>query len=110
MAGMSGDAGFLREADAAMEQLCAQFAEFDPDEVEADLAMGVLTLEFADGSRCVMNRQSAAQQIWLAVGASAWHFARDPATGEWQDTKGRGSLREVLAAELGRKLGRPVKL
>jgi CyaY protein len=108
--GMPGDdQGFVREADAVMEQLLDRLSEEDPDELEADLAMGVLTIQFADGSRCVINRQTAAHQIWLAVGASAWHFARE-SDGRWLDTKGRGELRGILARELAARLGRRLEL
>lgn len=82
---------------------------FDPDELEADLAGGVLKLMFPDGRNCIINRQSAAQQIWMAEGASAWHFTYQP-NGEWQDTKGRGSLRAILEDVLTRRLGRPVRI
>ncbi len=101
---------FARQADLAMEAIFAVLSEFDPDELDADLAMGVLSMEFADGSKCIMNRQTAAQQIWLAQGASAWHFAQEEADAPWMDTKGRGELRSVLAEQLSGKLGRAIKL
>ena len=100
---------FVQAADAFMRQLLTQLDGFDPDELEADATEGVIKVAFADGRICVMNRQSAAQQIWLAEGASAWHFARD-ANGEWMCTKGRGSLRTVLATIISERLGRPISL
>jgi hypothetical protein len=48
--------------------------------------------------------------VWLAEGASAWHFALDPAQGRWLDTKGRGDLRTILSGILERRLGRRVDL
>ncbi|HLU37992.1 MAG TPA: iron donor protein CyaY [Planctomycetota bacterium] len=104
------DHDFVAAADAVMRDLFTRLCEFDPDEVDCDLAMGVLTMQFADGKKFVLNRQSAASQIWLAHGVSAYHFARDPQTGRWLDTKGRGELRELLARAIGEKLGRPVSL
>lgn len=106
---MASDHEFTREADRCMESLFEQLAEIDPDELDVDLAMGVLTMEFGDGSKCIMNRQTAAHQIWLAEGATAWHFARDEA-GAWLDTKGRGTLERVLAEVLSRRLGHPIEL
>ena len=105
---MATDLEFQKQADAFMERVLDQLEDFDPDELDADLAMGVLRMEFADGSKCIMNRQTAAHQIWLASGASAWHFAWDEAADCWQDTKGRGRLEAVLAEVLGAKLGRAV--
>ena len=101
---------FLQQADALMADVLHRLDEFDPDELEAELGMGVLKVEFADGRKCVMNRQTAAHQIWLAEGATAWHFAWDPTARDWLDTKGRGPLRAVLGGVLSQKLNRPVRL
>lgn len=101
---------FARQADLTMEAIFEQLSDIDPDELDADLAMGVLSMEFADGSKCIMNRQTAAQQIWLAQGASAWHFAQKEKDGPWLDTKGRGDLRGVLAEQLSAKLGREIQV
>ena len=91
-----------------MDQVLHRLDEVDPDDLDVDLAMGVMTMTFADGRKCIMNRQTAAHQIWLAEGATAWHFARE---GEaWMDTKGRGELRQVLSAVHSRRLGQPVAL
>jgi CyaY protein len=70
----------------------------------------VLRITFADRRNCILNRQSAASQIWLAEGASAWHFALDPDSRSWSDTKGRGELNKILAEVLTRRLGRPIRL
>ncbi|MBK8980626.1 MAG: iron donor protein CyaY [Planctomycetes bacterium] len=106
---MVDDIEFARRADAFMEEILERLEDEDPDELDTDLAMGVLSMTFADGTKCILNRQSAAHQIWLAQGARAWHFAPDDA-GEWQDTKGRGALLDVLRDVLSQKLGRPVPL
>lgn len=103
------DLEFLGLADQFMQSVIQRVDEVDPEDLDADLSMGVLTLEFADGSKCVMNRQTAAHQIWLAEGATAWHFERDD-SGTWQDTKGRGALEAVLSEILSRRLGEPIEL
>lgn len=104
----SGDHDFLRQADECFQRLLAVLDRFDPDELEADLAGGVLKIAFADRRNCILNRQAAANQLWLAEGASAWHFAQD-GEGRWMDTKGRGALPDVLGEVLSRRLGRPVR-
>ena len=101
---------FAKQADLAMEAIYEVLATIDPDELDVDLAMGVLSMEFADGSKCIMNRQTAAHQIWLAQGASAWHFAQEKEVEAWVDTKGRGELREILNEVLSTKLGHPISL
>lgn len=98
----------MRAAEQCLQRLVGALDEFDPDELEADLAGGVLRITFPDGRNCILNRQSAAKQIWMAEGATAWHFAQE--AGDWLDTKGRGSLHALLAEVLTRRLGRPVQL
>lgn len=93
-----------------MRALLTQLDLFDPDELEADLAQGVLKITFADRRVCVLNRQAAANQIWLAEGASAWHFEFSPDRNAWLDTKGRGELTAILAKVVGDRLGRKVTL
>ena len=105
-----GDQEFLRRAESLMQAMLVTLDEFDPDELEADSAAGVIKMAFADGSVCVLNRQTAAHQIWLAEGATAWHFERETATDLWMDTKGRGSLHTVLSEILTKRLGRPIKI
>jgi CyaY protein len=107
---VSTDLEFAKQADAFMEGVMQRLSEFDPDELDCDLAMGVLTMEFEDGSKCIMNRQTAAHQIWLAVGVSAWHFDFDPKSGRWLDTKGGRRLEDVLAESLSARLRRPIRL
>ena len=103
------DQEFLHHAEACMRDLLTRLDSFDPDELEADWSSGVLKISFPDGRNCILNRQSAASQIWLAEGASAWHFVRGQ-DGTWTDTKGRGELRTILGEVLSRRLGRAIRL
>ena len=106
---MSNDHEFLQLAETLMQDLLGRFDAFDPDELEADASAGVIKVSFASGGPCVLNRQTAAHQIWLAEGATAWHFERDE-QGRWMDTKGRGDLMQVLGEVVGRRLGRAIEL
>lgn len=64
--------------------------------VDADLEGGILTLECADGSRIVVNRQTPNREIWVAARSGGFHFAwRD---GAWRDTRSGGELFAALAA------------
>ena len=56
-------------------------------------ASGVLEIEFADGSRVVINRHSAAQEIWVAAKSGGFHFRSVGSA--WVDTRDK---RELLAA------------
>jgi CyaY protein len=104
------DQEFLQHAEACMQAILTKLDAFDPDELEGDLSAGVLRITLADSRNCILTRQSAAHQIWLAEGASAWHFARDAVSGAWRDTKGRGELLQILNGIVSRRLGRPIDL
>lgn len=100
---------FLHLADACLERVATACEGFDPDELDFRLSDGVLTLEFADGARFVLNRQTATDQMWLAAGARAWHYGWNAAVERWQDDRDGHDLLERLAAVVGEKLGRPVR-
>jgi CyaY protein len=101
---------FLRRADECLGRVEDALDAFDPDEVEATGGDGVLTLEFADKQRYVLNRQTAASQMWFAAGARAWHFDWDAAGSTWIDDKGGRELYALVADEIAKKLGRGVKI
>ncbi len=69
-------------------------------------AGGVLELEFADGSKMIINRHSAAREIWVAARGGGFHFR--PQDGRWIGTRDGEELWEVLrrlaAAQAGQTL------
>ncbi|HWO11740.1 MAG TPA: iron donor protein CyaY [Polyangiaceae bacterium] len=95
----------------AFPELAALVEALDafPDELFAELAGDVLTVEFDDQTRYVINSHLAARQIWLAAERSAWHFDCAP-DGRWLDRKTGAELWPTVAGLLGKKLGRPVTL
>lgn len=101
---------FLRRADACLERIEAALQDVDPDELDYASSDGVITLEFADKKRYVLNRQTAANQMWFAAGARAWHFAWDAAGERWVDDKEGRELFALVADEVAKKLGRGVKI
>jgi len=80
------------------------------DGVDVDLADGILTLEFDEGPKVVVNSHSAARQIWMAANLAAGHFSPDEKTGRWFDSKTGEDLWDRLQAILTERLGYPVKL
>ena len=69
---------------------------------------GVLELEFADASRIVVNRHSAAQEIWVAAKSGGYHFRFDGS--DWVDTRENRGLLTVLSKLIGEQSGRAVAL
>jgi CyaY protein len=84
--------------------------ELELPELEAELASDILTLEFADGARYVVNSHRAARQIWMAAELQAWHFDWRAEQRRWVAAKSGDELWTTLEAALTRRLKRPVTL
>ncbi|HWE23589.1 MAG TPA: iron donor protein CyaY [Myxococcales bacterium] len=80
------------------------------DGVDIDLADGILTLEFDEGPKVVINSHSAARQIWVAANLAAAHFSYDAKTSRWFDSKTGQELWDRLDSILADRLGHPVRL
>lgn len=101
---------YLRLADECLARV-ARFGEgFDPDEMDFSTTDGVVTLEFPDRARYVLNRQAAADQMWFAAGARAWHYRFDEARATWVDDRDGHELYARIAEVVSQKIGRPVSL
>jgi CyaY protein len=102
------EAAFERIADDTLRALERALAEVDS--IEIDLQMGVLTIEFPDGTKYVVNSHRAAKQIWMAADRTAWHFDPQAEGREWRTKKDGSELVATLEGALSRKLGVPITL
>ncbi len=101
---------YQEQADRCLARVVAWLEGFDPDELDFTPSDGVVTLEFGDGAKFVLNRQSAARQMWLAAGARAWHFDWDDERDGWFDDKEGSELLSRIGDVVSSKLGRTVSL
>jgi CyaY protein len=69
---------------------------------------GVLEVEFDDGSKVIINRHSAAREIWVAARSGGFHFREDG--GRWVGTRGGEDLFAVLSRVLSEQSGETVEL
>ena len=95
---------YHRAADACLERVGRWLG--DLDDLDLTAGDGLVTLEFEDGARFVLNRQAAARQIWLAAGTRAWHYGWNDVQRTWVDDRDGHDLYGRLAEVVGEKLGR----
>ena len=94
--------------DAALERLTAALDGCTAD-IDWELAGGgVLELEFADGSKIIVNRHAVAQEIWVAARSGGFHFRWDGTA--WCDTRDGRELFAALSALASAQAGEDVRL
>ena len=83
----------------------------DQSGVDADVELkegGVLELEFGNGSKIIVNRHGAAQQIWVAARSGGFHFRWDGSA--WRDTRDGAELFAALSKLVSAQSGTGVIL
>ena len=90
---MSEENAFIALTDRVLDTIGAALdaAESDLDWSEND---GVLTIEFADGSRVIVNRHVPNRELWVAAKSGGFHFRGEG--GAWRDTRSGEELGTAL--------------
>ena len=99
---------FAERAERALERI---EAALEACGVDADVELkegGVLEIEYADGSRMVVNRHGAAREIWVAARSGGHHFRWDGDA--WRDTREGTELFAALSKLVSAQSGQPVRL
>ena len=102
------DREFIAKADACLTRVAKWLEDFDPDDVDYATADGSVTMEFPDGAKFILSRQSATKQVWLAAGARGFHYTYDASRDRWLDDKDGHDLYARLAEVVGEKIGKDV--
>jgi CyaY protein len=95
-------------AESALQQVRQAL---DASAANADVEMkgdGVIEVEFENDSKMVINRHSAAKEIWVAARAGGFHFRWDGAA--WRDTRDGTELFASLSKLVSAQGGEPVVL
>lgn len=87
----------LARIEAALEQ-CGAEIDIEPK------PGGVLEVEFENGTRIIINRHSAAREIWVAAKSGGFHFR--PAEGGWRATRDGAELYAMLSMLVSEQAGR----
>ncbi|MDP1527606.1 MAG: iron donor protein CyaY [Rhodocyclaceae bacterium] len=106
---------FLALADAELARMEAALDQLsNAGEVDFDFELksgGIIEIELEDGSKIIVNRHAAAQEIWVAARAGGFHFKPPPgSTAAWTGTRDGFGLAEVLSRCMSEQAGMPVSL
>lgn len=79
-------------------------------DIDYDSAGGILTLEFANGSQIIVNKQTPLSQLWVAARSGGFHFDYDIADQCWRLQGGGGELFQCLGQYCSEQSGETVIL
>lgn len=102
------DSEFNALADEALMRIEAGLEASGADLDFAMISSGVLEIELPDGSKVVVNRHAAAQEVWVAARSGGFHFRWDGRA--WRNTRDQSELMASLSALLTAQLGESIRL
>ncbi len=79
-------------------------------DIEFENAGDILTLEFANGTRIIINKQGAAKQIWVAAKSGGFHYRHDDGTGNWINDQTGAELFVELSRLVSQQAGQALTL
>ncbi|WP_028994109.1 iron donor protein CyaY [Azonexus hydrophilus] len=102
------DSEFNVQAEQAMSRIEAALEASSAD-IDFELASGgVMEIEFADGSKIIVNRHAVAREIWVAARSGGFHFRWNGQT--WCDTRDGVELMARLSVLASQQAGESVVL
>ncbi|MFQ6372630.1 iron donor protein CyaY [Shewanella sp. YIC-542] len=72
-------------------------------DVDIDASGNVLQLEFADGSKIVINKQEPLHEIWLATPTGGYHFGY--VNGQWLDGRNNNEFLPFVQTAIAQQSG-----
>jgi|SRR6185437_9201704 CyaY protein len=100
------DSDYLTRAEAVLTRI-EQAVDDSNADIELERSGNVLTLEFQNGSKIIVNLQPPMQEIWIAAKAGGFHFKF--ADGRWLDTRGGREFFESLTEYATQQAGESVE-
>jgi CyaY protein len=98
---------FNRLVDDTLERIESAIERSGAD-IEFETAAGILTLEFEDGSKIIINRQGATQELWVAARSGGFHYRW--ADGAWRNTRDGSELFAALGGCVSQQAGEAISL
>jgi CyaY protein len=101
------DSEYLTRAEAVLAAVERSLDDTDAD-VEFERSGNVLTLEFENGTKIIVNLQPPMQEIWIAAKSGGYHFRF--VDGEWRDTRNGTEFYSALSEYATQQAGEPVQI
>jgi CyaY protein len=99
------DSDYLSRAEAVLAAVERAVDEADAD-IELERSGNVLTLEFENRTKIIVNLQPPMSEIWIAAKAGGFHYRF--IDGEWRDTRSGTEFFSALTAYATEQAGEPV--
>ena len=96
------ESAFHTRVDAVFAAIEGALDGGDAD-IDSEISGGILTLEFGNGSKVIINRQTFNREIWVAAKSGGFHFRFDGA--DWRDTRSHEPLDALLSRVLSEQSG-----
>jgi CyaY protein len=101
------DSEYLTRAEAVLAAIERALDDTDAD-IEFERSGNVLTLEFENGTKIIVNLQPPMQEIWIAAKSGGYHFRY--VDGEWRDTRNGTEFYAALSEYATQQAGEPVRI
>jgi len=98
------DQDFQARAATCLARVARWADRLDDEGLDVATSDGLAALEFEDGTKFVLNRQSGNGQMWFAAGVRAWHYNWNGTT--WVDDRDGHRLDDRIVQVVSEKLGR----
>jgi len=103
------DAEFQRAATAALKRI-EQAVEASGADIDFENVGEILEFEFANRTKIIVTKQSAARQIWVAAKSGGFHYSYDADTQQWRNNQSGAELFGELSRLLSEQSGESVHL
>ena len=101
------DSEYLTRAEAVLAAIERSLDDTDAD-VEFERSGNVLTLEFENGTKIIVNLQPPMQEIWIAAKSGGYHFRF--VDGAWRDTRTGTEFYAALSEYATQQAGEDVQI
>ena len=96
------ESAFHARVDATFASIEAAL-DADGSDIDSGISGGILTLEFENDTKVIINRQAFNREIWVAAKSGGFHFRFDGAA--WRDTRSQELLESLLARVITEQSG-----